>query len=115
MPERDENWGESAMIGLVNRRRVYIVMSLNDGADFVGFVVRNGEMKRISNGSINTGDFFVVVWVIGYLCFGVGLNGDVSRRMSRMGRITKETGASDSTEVVLTGNVSDNRKVKLKR
>lgn len=89
------------MVGLVNRRWVRIVMSLDNSANFVGFVIHDGEMERISNGSIDTGDFIVVLWVVEDLCFSIGFSRDISGRMGRIGGIPEEAGTSNTTEVVL--------------
>jgi hypothetical protein len=77
-------------------------MSLDDLTDFIGLVVHYGEMERISNSGINTGNFIVVVWVVEDLRFSVRFCGDVSGRMGRISRIPEKTGAADTTEVVLT-------------
>ena len=73
-PECDENGGKTPVVGLVDRCWVPIVMSLDDGTNFVGFVVHNGTMERIPNGGIVRGDVDVAFWVVDTLCFGIGFS-----------------------------------------
>ena len=73
----------------------------SNSANFVVFVIHDGEMERISDGSIYTRDFIVVLWVVEDLCFGIGFGGDISGRMGRIWGIPEEVGTSNTAEVVL--------------